>query len=86
MVDVKLIQWAYTRKYQIKAVFEPFPSTIVLFRKISDYYFIFSMSGLDPYMLPNRKDYVRMEYLLNKELGTLQAYKDRKRTRRNSAQ
>ncbi|MFS0576407.1 hypothetical protein AB1K83_12280 [Sporosarcina sp. 179-K 3D1 HS] len=82
---MKLIHWAYTRKYQIKAVFDTFPTTVVLFRKISDYYFIFSMSGVDETLLPTRKDYVRMEYLLNKELGTLQAYKRRKR-RRTTAQ
>ena len=81
MVAMKLIHWAYTRKYQIKGIFDSFPTTVVLFRKISDYYFIFSMSGLDESFLPSRADYVRMEYLLNKELGTLQAYKHRRQRR-----
>lgn len=75
---MKLIAWSYTRRYQIKAVFSTFPHVTVLFRQIGGYYFIYSMKGLTKEHIPERKDYVRMEYLLNKEMGFLAAYKQRK--------
>ncbi|REB07254.1 hypothetical protein DVB69_10425 [Sporosarcina sp. BI001-red] len=75
---MQIIHWSYTRKYQVKSVFDSFPDTVVVFRQINGYYFINTMSGLDPQLLPSRKDYVQMEYLINKELGTLSAYKNRR--------
>lgn len=75
---MKLIQWSYAKRYNIKAIYDEFPHVVVLFRQIGGYYFIFSMKGLTPEHLPNRRDYVKMEYLLNKDLGLLEAYKERK--------
>lgn len=75
---MKIIHWSYTRKYQVKGVFDAFPDTVVVFRQINGYYFISTMKGLNPLELPNRKHYVQMEYLINKELGTLPAYKKRR--------
>lgn len=74
---MKLLQWEYTRKYQVKCIFDEFPHTVFIFRKVKDYYFLFSMSGLDKHAVPTKKDYVRMEYLLNKELCLLDAYRQR---------
>ena len=73
-----LLNWSYTRKYQIKGIFDLFPDTVVIFRKINGYYFIRTMKGLDSLSLPTRNHYVQMEYLVNKELGTLPAYKNRR--------
>ncbi|HSI66286.1 MAG TPA: hypothetical protein VK947_02655 [Planococcus sp. (in: firmicutes)] len=75
---MKLIQWSYAKRYNIKAIYDDFPHVVVLFRQIGGYYFIFSMKGLTPEHIPNRRDYVKMEYLLNKDLGLLEAYKQRK--------
>lgn len=75
---MKINHWSYTCKYQVKCVFDLFPDTVVVFRKINGYYFINSMKGLDPLSLPTRKSYVQMEYLINKELDTLSAYKNRR--------
>jgi hypothetical protein len=36
------------------------------------------MKGLTKEHIPTRKDYVRMESGLNKDLGLLEAYKERK--------
>ncbi|MDW0114777.1 MULTISPECIES: hypothetical protein [Sporosarcina] len=74
---MELIHWEYGRKYQVKGIFNEFPSTVVIFRQIKDYYFIYTMSAIDDTSLPTRKQYVQMEYLLNKELGTLPAYRNR---------
>ncbi|RNF40421.1 hypothetical protein [Planococcus salinus] len=75
---MKLVNWSYAKRYNIKAIFDDFPHVVVLFRQIGGYYFIFSMKGLTPEHIPTRRDYVKMEYLLNKELGMLTAYKERK--------
>ena len=75
---MKLINWSYAKRYNIKAVFDEYPHVIVLFRQIGGYYFIFSMKGLTKEHIPTRQDYVRMEYLLNKDLGMLDAYIERK--------
>ena len=71
---MELIQWSYTRKYQVKAIFSGFPELVIIFRSIGSYYFVFTSKGniLDSY--PTRKDYVKMELLLNNELQTLPAY------------
>lgn len=75
---MKIVNWSYAKRYNIKAIFDEFPHVVVLFRQIGGYYFIFSMKGLTPEHIPSRRDYVRMEYLLNKDLGMLNAYKERK--------
>lgn len=75
---MKLINWSYAKRYNIKATFDEFPHVVVLFRQIGGYYFIYSMKGLTPEHVPGRREYVQMEYLLNKELGQLDAYLKRK--------
>ncbi|WJY28255.1 MULTISPECIES: hypothetical protein [Sporosarcina] len=75
---MKIIHWSYTRKYQIKGIFDLFPDAVVIFRQINGYYFIRSIRGLEPTYLPERKHYVQMEYCINKELGTLAAYQNRR--------
>ncbi|WP_432355685.1 hypothetical protein [Sporosarcina sp. A2] len=75
---MKLLHWSYTRRYQLKGVFDLFSDSVVIFRQINGYYFVNSIKGLDPHCLPERKHYVQMEYLINKELCTLPAYKNRK--------
>lgn len=74
---MKLLHWEYARKYQVQCAFDEFPHTVFVFRKVKDYYFLFSMSGLDKNAVPTRKDYVRMEYLLNKEFCLLDSYRQR---------
>lgn len=78
VMHMKLVQWAYARKYQIKAVFEEFPETVFLFRRIGDFYFLFSCTGGEYTRLPERSDYGRMEELINEELGTLESYLNRR--------
>ena len=77
---MRLIQWSYTKKYQIKAIFNDFPDMIFIFRSIGNYYFIFTTKGTSHDTFPSRKNYVEMELLLNEELQTLPAYIARKST------
>lgn len=76
---MKLVNWSYAKRYNIKAVFDEFPHIVVRFRQVGGYYFIFSMQGVTKDHVPGRRDYVQMEYLLNKELDLLDAYIGRRR-------
>jgi len=75
---LKLIQWSYSRKYQVKAIFDKFPDMIIVFRTIGTYYFVFTTKGHIPDSYPTRKDYEEMELLINEELKTLPSYIARK--------
>ncbi|MCZ8535895.1 hypothetical protein M9R32_01665 [Paenisporosarcina quisquiliarum] len=75
---MKLIQWSYTKRYQVKAIFDEFPDMILIFRTIGSYYFVFTTKGSIVNRYPTRKDYVEMELLINEELQTLPAYINRK--------
>ncbi|WP_257125456.1 hypothetical protein [Bhargavaea cecembensis] len=75
------MQWSYTRKYQVKAIFDDFPETVFLFRRIGDYYFLFSSRGGEYGPLPERRHYAVMEELVNGELGTIEHYRNRRSVR-----
>lgn len=74
---MELLHWSYSKKYNIVARFHPFSHSKVIFRQIKDYYFIYTIywSSEDPVVV--RKDLETMEILLNRELGTEQAYFNR---------
>jgi hypothetical protein len=71
---LKLIQWSYSKRYQVKAIFDEFPNMILIFRTIGSYYFVFTTTGSVDHTYPSRKDYVEMELLINEQLQTLPAY------------
>ncbi|MBS4179283.1 hypothetical protein [Lederbergia citrea] len=71
---MKILKWSYTKRYNIKARFDQFPHSEVVFRQIKDYYFIYTVfwSKEDPAV--ERPHLEEMEVLLNRELGTLDCY------------
>jgi len=73
-MQMELLDWSYTRHYNIKARFDPFFHSDVIFRQIKDYYFIYTVhwSRKDPVV--ERKHLEEMEILLNRELGTDHSY------------
>ncbi|WP_083802856.1 hypothetical protein [Bacillus sp. SG-1] len=75
---MKLNKWSYSKRNNIKASFNSFPHSIVLFRRIKDYYFVYNVywSTHDP--IVSREHLVEMEILLNRELGTEQEYINRR--------
>ncbi len=75
---MKLIQWSYTKRYQVKAIFNEFPDMIFIFRTIGSYYFVFTTKGEVADQIPTRKNYIEMELLINEQLQTLSAYLNRK--------
>ncbi|MBM6618175.1 hypothetical protein [Bacillus suaedaesalsae] len=78
-----LLQWGYTKKYNIKAIFDYCPNSTVIFRQIQDYYFVYIVNWSEPDPIIDRDNLVLMEQLLNKELGTLEAYEKRKSNQSN---
>lgn len=75
---MKLTRWSYTKRYNIKAQFDIFPNSVVIFRQIKNYYFVYTVkwSLSDPIVSKNALE--EMEWLLNKELDTLESYSRRK--------
>ncbi|WP_316569968.1 hypothetical protein [Neobacillus sp. YIM B06451] len=75
---MRLVSWAYTKKYNIKALFDQFPFSPVIFRQIKEYYFIYTVkwNPADPPV--RRTNLEEMEMLLNIELGTFEGYQQRK--------
>lgn len=76
---MEMISYSYWKRNQIKAVFSRFPSSIVTFRMVGRYYFIYSVqwSELDPMVI--REDLKEMESMINEELGLQEFYESRKR-------
>lgn len=81
VISMKLTKWSYTKRYNIKAQFDDFPDSVVVFRQIKDYYFVYTVnwSMSDPVVLKHALE--EMEWLLNKELGTQESYRLRKALR-----
>lgn len=75
---MELLDWSYTKRYNVKAYFSKFPNSLVIFREIKDYYFVYQVkwSDLDPVVL--RDDLEEMEILMNDQLGLKEAYMKRK--------
>ncbi|MBT2677978.1 hypothetical protein J7E38_03140 [Bacillus sp. ISL-35] len=74
---MKLTKWSYTKRYNIKAQFDMFPNSVVVFRQIKDYYFVYTVNWdlSDPVVSKSALE--EMELLLNSELGTLDGYRHR---------
>lgn len=81
VISMKLTKWSYTKRYNIKAQFDDFPDSVVVFRQIKDYYFVYTVnwSMSNPVVLKHALE--EMEWLLNKELGTQESYRLRKALR-----
>ncbi|ALC90267.1 hypothetical protein AM500_11090 [Bacillus sp. FJAT-18017] len=75
---MKLLHWSYTKRYNLKGIFDTHPNSTVLFRQIKDYYFIYTVKWdlLDPPV--KRDDLDMMEILMNTEMGTFEHYRKRK--------
>lgn len=74
---MELLDWSYMRHYNIKARFDPFFHSDVIFRQIKDYYFIYTVRWSEKDPVVDKTDLEQMEILLNKELGTAHSYFNR---------
>jgi hypothetical protein len=75
---MKLTNWSYTKRYNIKAQFDVFPNSVVIFRQIKDYYFVYTVNWSLSDPVVSKTSLEQMEWLLNKELDSLESYSRRK--------
>ncbi|MES1039638.1 MULTISPECIES: hypothetical protein [Peribacillus] len=76
---MQLVKWSYMRRYNIKAIFDQFPNSPVIFRKIREYYFVYTIHWTAADGPIGIKELEEMEQLLNRELGTELQYLYRKK-------
>ncbi|MGG3915191.1 hypothetical protein [Rossellomorea vietnamensis] len=71
---MKLTKWGYTRFNSIKAEFDHFPHSLVILKKIRNYYFVNKVhwSHLDPVV--ERQHLEQMELLVNREMDLEENY------------
>ena len=76
---MRLLSYSYLKKGKMKAIYDRFSDSQVIFCKINGYYFVYYVrwSENDPIVVT--QDLVEMEYLLNEEMDTLDIYLTRKR-------
>lgn len=74
---MELLDWSYTKKYNIKASFSPFIHSQVIFRQIKDYYFVYTVRWSEKDPVVNRTHLEEMELQINRVLGTEEDYRSR---------
>ena len=78
-IYMQLVKWSYMRRYNIKAIFDQYPNSPVIFRKIREYYFVYTIQWTPADEPVGRNELEQMERLLNRELGTEWQYLYRKK-------
>ncbi|MFC4799565.1 hypothetical protein ACFPA1_09365 [Neobacillus sp. GCM10023253] len=75
---MNLLDYKFTWRYGIKAKFDRFPGSTVIFRPIKGYYYVYTVdwSVMDPVV--TKADLEKMGLLINIELGLEKGYLNRK--------
>ena len=66
------------RRNQVKGLFDCFPEAVIIFKRIRNFYYIYSAEWKGRPQLIAKQQLEEMEYLLNKEMGFLRGYLQRK--------
>lgn len=71
---MNLVDWKYTKRHGIEAKFDRFPNSMVIFRPVNHYYFVYNIrwSSLDEVV--TRGNLENMELALNRALGMEKSY------------
>ena len=75
---MRLLDWGFTRRNGIKAKFDRFPKSIVIFRRINQYYFVYTVDWSVNGSVVTKADLETMGLLMNIELGLETGYLNRK--------
>ncbi|PLT31535.1 hypothetical protein [Peribacillus deserti] len=67
---MNLLRWSYSKRNHIRASFDSYPNTLVIFRRIRGYYFAYTMDWSPDDPTVSKEDLENMELLLNRELGS----------------
>ncbi|RNA69470.1 hypothetical protein EBO34_05915 [Alteribacter keqinensis] len=76
---MEILDYSYLKRRAMKAWFDEFPNSPVIFRIIGHYYFVYRVMWSNDDPIVERKSLIEMERLINRELGTEDAYLKRKR-------
>ncbi|TMW73315.1 hypothetical protein [Alteribacter natronophilus] len=76
---MKMINHSYLKRRAMKAWFDEFPNSPVIFRVIGHYYFVYRVLWSEEDPLVDRAALIEMELLLNKKMGTETEYLSRRR-------
>ncbi len=68
MEIVKMINWEYAKWGRVKARFDKFPNSTIIFRLIKSYYFVYTVDWSETDHVITRTDLEKAELLINREL------------------
>lgn len=73
-----MITWEFTKRGGVKARFDKFPNSTVIFRFIHSYYFVYTVDWSEMDEVITRMDLEGAELLINRELGLEDKFLNRK--------
>ena len=65
---MKMINWEYAKWGRVKARFDKFPNSTIIFRLIKSYYFVYTVDWSETDHVITRTDLEKAELLINREL------------------
>lgn len=75
---MKIMYWEFTKRGGVKARFNKFPNSTVIFRLINSYYFVYTVDWSKMDRVITRTDLEKAELLINRELGLEREFLNRK--------
>ena len=78
MKIVKMISWEYAKWGRIKARFDKFPNSTVIFRLVKSYYFVYTVDWSEMDHVITKIDLEKAALLINRELGLEEEFLNRK--------
>ncbi|CDQ18354.1 hypothetical protein SAMN05192559_109108 [Halobacillus karajensis] len=77
-INIQLERWSYSKRKMVRGYFDKYPNSTVYFRRIRDFYMVYMVDWDEGDPLIKKEDREIMQQLINKELGRLKAYEQRK--------
>lgn len=77
-VAIQLVRWSYSRRKMVRGYFDKFPNSTVFFRRIRRFYIVYMVDWCEDDPVISQDDRERMQFLINRELGRENEYKQRK--------
>lgn len=75
---MKMMYWEFAKWGRVKAKFDKFPNSTVIFRLIKSYYFVYTVDWSEMDHVLTRMDLEKAELLINRELGLEKEFLKRK--------
>ena len=75
---MKMMYWEYAKCGRVKARFDKFPNSTVIFRLIKSYYFVYTVDWSETDHVITKIDLEEAALLINRELGLEEEFLNRK--------